>query len=73
MRNKEDLRWEKDGYILRLARAEDAEDYYRQNYNPLDVEAARLTGSKTRFTREEVVSFFLRSLRDENRDRKSVV
>lgn len=67
MKNKEDLRWEKDGYILRLARAEDVEDYYRQNYNPLDVEAARLTGSKTRFTREEVVSFFLRSLRDENR------
>ena len=26
--------WEKDGYLLRPARAEDAEPYYEQNYTP---------------------------------------
>lgn len=36
--------WEKDGFILRPAKAEDAEKYYRQNFNPLDPEVARLTG-----------------------------
>lgn len=59
--------WEKDGYILRSACEADAEDYYNQNYHPLDAEAARLTGSKTQFTKEEVVSFFLRSVREEDR------
>lgn len=50
---------EKEGYILRLAKAQDAEDYYRQNYNPLDPEVARLTGCKPSFTHEEVTGFFL--------------
>ena len=49
--------WEKDGYLLRPARAEDAEPYYEQNYTPLDPEAARLTGSKPVFTHDEVVGF----------------
>lgn len=57
--------WERDGYILRPARAEDAEDYFAQNYDPLDPETARLTGCKERFTREEVVGFFLDSLKDD--------
>ena len=38
---------QKNGYILRLACADDAEAYYEQNYNPLDAETARLTGSRT--------------------------
>lgn len=59
--------WEKDGFIIRLARAEDAEQYYEQNYCPLDKEMARFTGSKTEFAREEIVSFFLKSLEDEER------
>ena len=50
--------WEKDGFLLRLARKEDAEDYYENNFNPLDSETARLTGSRTDFTREEVINFF---------------
>lgn len=50
--------WTKDGYTLRLARAEDAEAYYSQNFCPLDPELARLTGCKTSFAREEVVPFF---------------
>lgn len=59
--------WEKDGYVLRPAGPEDALPYYEQNYNPLDREVARLTGCKAVFSREEVTSFFLKSLKDEDR------
>ena len=55
------------GYTLRLSRPEDAERYYRENFDPLDPELVRLTGSKPHFTREEVVDFFLRCTRDPNR------
>lgn len=59
--------WEKMGYIIRPARKEDAENYYTQNYCPLDKEVAILTGSKEVFSREEVVSFFLKSVDDKER------
>ena len=59
--------WEKDGFLLRPARASDAESYYALNYNPLDPEVARLTDCKAHFTREEVVSFFLKALEDPDR------
>lgn len=59
--------WKKDGYILRSAQAEDAENYYEQNFNPLDPEMARMTGCKEMFTRDEVVGFFLRCMEDEER------
>lgn len=59
--------WEKDGYLLRLARREDADAYFSQNYAPLDPEVARLTGCRERFTREEVVSFFLACVGAEDR------
>lgn len=58
---------EKDGFIIRLAKAEDAAAYYEQNYCPLDKETARLTGSKQQFTKEEVTSFFLKSLEEDDR------
>ena len=51
-------KWEKDGYVLRLATLNDAEEYYKNNFNPLDPETARLTGCKPSFTRDEVVNFF---------------
>ncbi len=57
----------KDGFIIRLAKAEDVIDYYVQNYCPLDKEVVRLTGCKEKFTKEEVTSFFLKSLEDDNR------
>lgn len=50
--------WKKDGFTIRLAQAEDMNNYYEQNYCPLDKEAARLTGCKEVFTKEEVNSFF---------------
>lgn len=54
--------WEKNGYTMRMARAEDAEDYFAQNYCPLDREVARLTGCKEAFAKEEVDAFFHKSL-----------
>ena len=45
----------------------DAENYYLQNYNPLDKEIARLTGCKELFSKEEVMSFFLKSIQDTGR------
>ncbi|WP_455717586.1 GNAT family N-acetyltransferase [Anaerosporobacter sp.] len=59
--------WEKDGFIIRSAQTEDAESYFNQNYCPLDKEVARLTGCKEVFTKEEVVSFFLKSLNEDDR------
>ena len=55
-------RWEKDGFLLRSANKEDAELYYSQIFDPLDKEAARLTGSRETFPKEEVLSFFYQSL-----------
>lgn len=57
--------WEKDGFTIRPAQAEDAENYFSQNYNPLDKEVARLTGCKEVFTKEEVISFFLNFLKED--------
>ncbi|OUP02241.1 hypothetical protein B5F37_05155 [Drancourtella sp. An210] len=58
--------WQKNGFLIRLAKKEDAENYYNQNYNPLDKEVARLTGCKEVFTKEEVLSFFETSIQDDN-------
>ena len=57
----------KDGFIIRLAKADDVDNYYEQNYCPLDKEVARLTGCKEAFTKEEVTSFFLKSLENDER------
>ena len=65
--NKIQKSWEKDGYILRPARREDAENYYQQNFHPFDPEVARLTGSPASFTRDEVINFFFRCLDDGSR------
>lgn len=53
-----ETKWEKDGFTIRFARREDVNAYYEQNYCPLDKEAARLTGCKEVFSKEEVMSFF---------------
>lgn len=59
--------WTKNGFTLRLAEETDAENYYLQNFTPLNSQVARLTGCKEQFTKEEVVSFFLKSVRDTTR------
>lgn len=61
------MKWEKNGYVLRLAVKEDAEGYYEHNFNPLDEETARLTGCKRDFTRDEVVGFFHRCVDADDR------
>ncbi len=55
---KDMRKWEKEGFVLRLATKEDAEEYYEHNFNPLDSEMVRLTGSKSCYTHDEVVDFF---------------
>lgn len=62
-----DILSEKNGFLIRLAKAEDAAAYYEENYCPLDKEVARFTGCKEAFTKEEVLSFFQKSLEDPNR------
>lgn len=64
---KRHVMWERNGYTLRLATQEDAQDYYQHNYCPLDQEVARLTGCKDSFTQEEVISFFLKSINSQDR------
>lgn len=64
---KEIYSWRREGYTLRTARAEDAERYYTENFNPLDPEVARMTGCKPSFTRREVTEFFLACVGDETR------
>ncbi len=64
---KKNIISEKDGFLIRFAKAEDATDYYEQNYCPLDKEVARLTGCKEEFTKEEVTSFFLKSIEEDDR------
>lgn len=59
--------WTWNGFTLRPARHEDAEEYYQQNFAPLDAEVARLTGSRTDFTHDEVVGFFHRCVDAEDR------
>ncbi len=65
--NMETLCWTRNGYTIRLAKEADAENYYLQNYNPLNKEVAYLTGCKEHFTRKEVNSFFLKSIKDNDR------
>ena len=59
--------WERNGYLMRPAQRADAEAYYAQNFDPLDRDVARLTGCKEVFSKEEVVSFFLKSVDDRER------
>ena len=64
---KVDVGWEReDGHVLRLARAEDVDAYWA-GFNKFDPEGARLTGSKDRYEKDEVTSFFLRCVEDPDR------
>ena len=65
--DKTNQTWEKGGFQLRLARKDDAEAYFLQNFNPLDKEIARLTGCREIFTHDEVVNFFLQCTEAEDR------
>lgn len=58
--------WEKDGYLLRPARKEDAEGYSR-NFTPLEPDIAHFTGCKESFSKEEVISFFCQCREDDSR------
>ena len=57
--------WQKDGYTLRSIRAEDAEAYCAALR--MDPEVDRLTGSRSSFTRSEVLAYFHRCLEADDR------
>lgn len=59
--------WEKDGYLLRPAKTEDAESYFHRNFDPMEGAIAHFTGCKAAFTREEVLSAFSHWLADPDR------
>lgn len=59
--------WEFENIQMRIAMHEDAENYYNGNFTPLDEEVARLTGSRTDFSREEVTNFFHICIDDDSR------
>lgn len=61
------MRREQNGYTIRPAAAEDAEAYYHALFDPVDPEAARLTGSADRYPKETVIPFFLHCISDEER------
>lgn len=61
------MQWKRNGYLIRPARKEDAQAYYRALFDPLDPEAARLTGSADHYAQDVVIPFFLRCLEDETR------
>lgn len=65
--NKKRILCKKDGFIIRSAEKCDVENYYMQNYCPLDKEVARLTGCKESFTKEEVFTFFLKAVDEDDR------
>lgn len=64
---KTNVRWERaDGHVLRLARAADVDAYWA-GFVQFDPEGALLTGSKERYEKDEVTSFFLRCVDDPDR------
>lgn len=65
--NRETPTFTHEGYLLRPARHADADAYYALNFCPLDPEAARLTGCRPDFTREQVMPFFHACVDDEDR------
>ncbi len=64
---KQQYSFEKDGYILRSPVKEDADEYYQNNFQPLDLEVAKMTGSRLSYTYEEVTSFFKSCIEDSSR------
>lgn len=58
--------WEKDGYTLRPMGEEDGEAYWNAGFG-VDPEVDRLTGSRSDFTREEVLAHVRRCLEGDDR------
>lgn len=58
---------ENRGYILRLAQESDAEEYYQNNFNPLEDEVLYFTGGKAEFTRDEIVTYLRKCVSAQDR------
>lgn len=59
--------YEYKGYKLVAAKEEFVSEYYAQGFESPDFEVARLTGSRTDFTEEEVKSFYLKCVNSSER------
>lgn len=59
--------WTKDEFILRSAKKDDIDNYYENNFEIVDSESIRLTGSKSYFSKDEVTTFLNKSVEDEDR------
>ena len=60
-------KWTKNGYTMRLGKAEESEKYYDEFISKLDLESIRMTGSRTDFRKEEVVEFYIKSVNEDDR------
>ena len=61
------MQWQHQGYTIRPACAQDANDYFVALFDPLEEEVARFTGSASVYPKEVVIPFFLRCVADETR------
>lgn len=57
----------KDGYMLRLAKADDLDNYYNNNFNPLDKDVSVFTGCKKSFSYEEIKSYLEKCINSKDR------
>lgn len=64
---KIDRVWKRDEFILRSAKKDDIDNYYEHNFEIVDSESIRLTGSKSYFSKDEVTTFLNKSVEDEDR------
>ena len=64
---KIDRVWKRDEFILRSAKKDDIDNYYEHNFEIVDSESIRLTGSKSYFSKDEVTAFLNKSVEDEDR------
>lgn len=64
---KKEQTWTMNGFHISLLKADDFEQYYESNFNPLDEEVAYLTGSPTILPKDAVMKFLETSVVDSSR------
>ncbi|MBP2026137.1 GNAT family N-acetyltransferase [Peptoniphilus stercorisuis] len=57
----------KNNYILRKMQIDDLDNYYNNNFNPLDEDISIFTGCKDSFSYEEIKNYFYNCLNNPNR------
>lgn len=62
-----DIQYKKNDYTMRLAKKDDFENYYSDNFSPVSDSIAYFTGCKKYFTRDEVYKYLIQSIDDMTR------